>query len=71
MAPEGLNYTGDPIMCRPWTLLGLPRQNIHGLAADRTGCRVGIQAVGPGLDFDDSAFLHALVSMETALTEGN
>ena len=23
-APEGLQFTGDPIFCRPWSLLGLP-----------------------------------------------
>ncbi len=68
VAPEGLDYTGDPIMCRPWTLLGLPAANIPAWRrSDRLP--VGIQAVG--VDFDDSAFLHALVSMETALTEGN
>lgn len=47
-APAGLHATGDPVLSRPWQVLGLPTVGIPGLrSAD--GLPLGLQAVGaPG-----------------------
>lgn len=66
VAPEGLDYTGDPVMCRPWTLLGLPAANVPAWRRD-DGLPVGIQAIAPG--YDDVGFLRDLVSLEAAVLE--
>lgn len=66
IAPEGLDFTGDPVMCRPWTLLGLPAANVPG-TTDASGLPVGVQAIAP--HFDDLAFLDDLASVEAALTD--
>jgi Asp-tRNA(Asn)/Glu-tRNA(Gln) amidotransferase A subunit family amidase len=67
VAPEGLETTGDPVMCRPWTLLGLPACNVPGICrAD--GLPVGVQAVSPA--FDDVTFLNDLAAVEAAIEEG-
>ena len=44
-APEGLQHTGDPIFCRPWSLLGLPCVHLP-FATGSTGLPVGLQLVG-------------------------
>jgi Asp-tRNA(Asn)/Glu-tRNA(Gln) amidotransferase A subunit family amidase len=44
-APEGLQHTGDPIFCRPWSLLGLPCMHLP-FATGSTGLPVGLQLVG-------------------------
>lgn len=44
-APEGLPFTGDPIFCRPWSLLGLPCVHLP-FATGPTGLPVGLQLVG-------------------------
>ncbi|WP_374364973.1 amidase [Piscinibacter sp.] len=44
-APEGLQFTGDPIFCRPWSLLGLPCVHLP-FATGSTGLPVGLQLVG-------------------------
>src|SRR5207245_7872080 len=64
VAPLGLDFTGDPVMCRPWTLLGLPAAN---LPAYRTpdGLPVGIQVLA--LSADDRTFLDRLAALEVAL----
>jgi Asp-tRNA(Asn)/Glu-tRNA(Gln) amidotransferase A subunit family amidase len=65
VAPVGLDFTGDPVMCRPWTLLCAPASNLpYYRRAD--GLPVGIQAVGTRPD--DTFFLTALASLEAALT---
>lgn len=66
VAPEGLEFTGDPVMCRPWTLLGLPCANVPAVSRS-DGLPVGVQAVGAASD--DVSFLEALVSIETAIWE--
>jgi Asp-tRNA(Asn)/Glu-tRNA(Gln) amidotransferase A subunit family amidase len=66
VAPSGLEFTGDPVMCRPWTLLCAPAANLpYYRRAD--GLPVGVQAVGVRLD--DNYFLTALASLEAALTD--
>ena len=44
-APEGLQHTGDPIFCRPWSLLGLPCVHLP-FARGTHGLPVGLQLVG-------------------------
>jgi len=64
VAPEGHAYTGDPVMCRAWTLLGVPASNVPWYRrAD--GLPVGVQLVSPVRD--DDAFLAYLVAMEAAI----
>jgi Asp-tRNA(Asn)/Glu-tRNA(Gln) amidotransferase A subunit family amidase len=66
VAPEGLDFTGDPVMCRAWTLLGLPTSNVPAYRrAD--GLPVGVQAVGT--NWDDDNYLDHLASLEAALKE--
>ena len=66
VAPEGLAYTGDPVMCRPWTLLGLPTANVSAFRrAD--GLPVGVQLVG--VAGDDMSYLTNLVLADAALIQ--
>jgi Asp-tRNA(Asn)/Glu-tRNA(Gln) amidotransferase A subunit family amidase len=66
VAPEGLDFTGDPVMCRTWTLLGLPAANVP--AFRRTdGLPVGVQFVG--LRRDDLSYLNQLALVEAALSQ--
>jgi Asp-tRNA(Asn)/Glu-tRNA(Gln) amidotransferase A subunit family amidase len=65
VAPEGLAFTGDPVMCRPWTLLGLPAANVPAYRRG-DGLPVGVQLVG--LDRDDLSFLRHLASVEAVFT---
>ncbi|MQA83559.1 MAG: amidase [Streptosporangiales bacterium] len=45
-APAGLDTTGDPLLCRAWTLLGTPAVAVPGLlGAD--GLPLGVQVVAP------------------------
>jgi Asp-tRNA(Asn)/Glu-tRNA(Gln) amidotransferase A subunit family amidase len=44
-APEGLQHTGDPLFCRPWSLLGQPCVHLP-FATGSTGLPVGLQLVG-------------------------
>jgi Asp-tRNA(Asn)/Glu-tRNA(Gln) amidotransferase A subunit family amidase len=43
-APEGLQFTGDPLFCRPWSLLGLPCVHLP-FASGAGGLPVGLQLV--------------------------
>lgn len=64
VAPQGLDFTGDPVMCRPWTLLGLPAANVP--AYRRTdGLPVGLQVLG--LTTSDRQFLDLLAVLASAL----
>ena len=65
-APEGLAFTGDPVMCRPWTLLGLPAANVSAYRRG-DGLPVGVQFVG--LAADDLSFLADLALVETVLIQ--
>ncbi|HEY4463902.1 MAG TPA: amidase [Streptosporangiaceae bacterium] len=65
VAPEGLEYTGDPVMCRAWTLLGLPAANVPAVRRP-DGLPVGVQFVGVGRD--DLSYLTHLALVEGALT---
>lgn len=65
VAPEGLEFTGDPIMCRPWTLLGLPAANLPSFRTGG-GLPIGIQAVS--VSYDDLRFLGYLSILDRILS---
>ena len=44
-APEGLESTGDPLMCTLWTYLGMPALSLP-LLQGRNGLPLGVQLVG-------------------------
>lgn len=44
-APEGLDYTGDPIMNLPWTHAGMPVLSLP-MAVDERGLPMGLQIAG-------------------------
>lgn len=44
-APEGLESTGDPVMCTLWTFLGMPALSLPLLQGDN-GLPLGVQLVG-------------------------
>jgi Asp-tRNA(Asn)/Glu-tRNA(Gln) amidotransferase A subunit family amidase len=64
-APAGLKHTGDPVMCRPWTLLGLPAANMPAWRRP-DGLPIGVQLIGTG--HDDVNYLTYLALAEAALT---
>jgi Asp-tRNA(Asn)/Glu-tRNA(Gln) amidotransferase A subunit family amidase len=62
--PEGLGFTGDPLFCRVWTLIGAPSLSVP-LAWAPSGLPVGLQLVGaPGRD---SAVLQAAAWLQESL----
>jgi Asp-tRNA(Asn)/Glu-tRNA(Gln) amidotransferase A subunit family amidase len=62
--PEGLGFTGDPLFCRVWTLIGAPSLSVP-LAWAPSGLPVGLQLVGaPGRD---SAVLRAAAWLQESL----
>jgi Asp-tRNA(Asn)/Glu-tRNA(Gln) amidotransferase A subunit family amidase len=44
-APKGLDSTGDPVMCLPWTQIGFPAVNIP-TTKNEEGLPMGFQIVG-------------------------
>ena len=44
-APKGLESTGDPVMCLPWTQIGFPAVNLP-VEKDEEGLPMGLQLVG-------------------------
>ena len=44
-APKGLDATGDPVMCLPWTQLGFPAMNLP-TGKNEAGLPMGFQIVG-------------------------
>jgi len=44
-APQGLDSTGDPVMCLPWTQIGFPAMNLPAGKNDE-GLPMGFQIVG-------------------------
>ena len=44
-APKGLDSTGDPIMCLPWTQIGFPAMNLPA-GKNEDGLPMGFQIVG-------------------------
>lgn len=63
-APAGLESTGDPVMCRPWTLLGLPAASVPAWRRG-DGLPVGVQLIGTR--HDDVSYLTHLALAEAAL----
>lgn len=51
-APKGLDSTGDPVMCLPWTQIGFPAINIP-TTKNEEGLPMGLQLVGKW-DLDES-----------------
>ncbi len=51
-APKGLDSTGDPVMCLPWTQIGFPAVNIP-TTKNEAGLPMGLQLVGKW-DSDES-----------------
>jgi Asp-tRNA(Asn)/Glu-tRNA(Gln) amidotransferase A subunit family amidase len=45
-APKGLESTGDPVFCTPWTLCGMPALSLP-LLQNTNGLPIGVQLVGP------------------------
>jgi Asp-tRNA(Asn)/Glu-tRNA(Gln) amidotransferase A subunit family amidase len=45
-APKGLESTGDPVFCAPWTLTGMPAISLPLMQATN-GLPLGVQLVGP------------------------
>jgi Asp-tRNA(Asn)/Glu-tRNA(Gln) amidotransferase A subunit family amidase len=59
-APHGLAYTGDPLFCRTWTLLGLPCVHLP-FATSVSGLPVGLQLMGTyGQDHQLLAAAHSV-----------
>lgn len=67
-APVGARDTDDAVMCRPWTMLGLPAANVPA-GRDRAGLPIGVQAIGTAPA--DHAFLLNLMSLEPGLAGGD
>jgi Asp-tRNA(Asn)/Glu-tRNA(Gln) amidotransferase A subunit family amidase len=63
-APRDLGWTGDPIFCRAWSMLGLPAATVPALRGS-AGLPVGVQLVGPV--GDDTAVLAAVKELFEAL----
>jgi Asp-tRNA(Asn)/Glu-tRNA(Gln) amidotransferase A subunit family amidase len=45
VAPPGLDATGDPVLSRPWHVMGLPALAVPGLR-DADGLPLGLQLIG-------------------------
>jgi len=56
-APKGLDSTGDPVMCLPWTQIGFPAINIP-TTKNEDGLPMGLQLVGKWSS-DESLFAWA------------
>ena len=67
-APEGLEYTGDPVMNLPWTQSGLP---VVGLPAgkSRAGLPMGLQITGRW--YADEALLEWSAEMEPVVRDNS
>ena len=63
-APEGLQATGDPLFCTPWSFVGFPALTLPRMMA-QNGLPLGMQLVaGPG---QDRKLLSAGIWIETAI----
>lgn len=58
-----LDTTGDPVLCRTWTLLGVPAIAVPGLVGP-AGLPLGVQVVGPfGADGETLAAAECLADL--------
>jgi Asp-tRNA(Asn)/Glu-tRNA(Gln) amidotransferase A subunit family amidase len=61
VAPIGLESTGDPVFCSPWTLCGNPAVTLPLLRGEN-GLPIGVQLIGP--TGGDAALLQVAVWLE-------
>jgi amidase len=66
-APKGLEGTGDPVYCRPWTAAGLPTVGFP-IGFDEGGLPLGAQLVGPG--GGDRALIRFAAHLAEAVRDG-
>ncbi|OJU83095.1 MAG: hypothetical protein BGO11_14115 [Solirubrobacterales bacterium 70-9] len=70
VAPRGLDFTGDPLFCRAWTLLHAPAISLP-LVRSAAGLPVGLQIVGrPGGDADLLAAAETVCLAGLSLPDG-
>ena len=67
-APAGIDATGDPVFCSPWTLCGVPAVTLP-LLQGNNGLPIGVQVVGANLD--DGRLLRTARWLHRQLTEDN
>jgi Asp-tRNA(Asn)/Glu-tRNA(Gln) amidotransferase A subunit family amidase len=65
-APKGLDSTGDPIMCLPWTQIGFPAINLPAGKTD-DGLPMGLQVVGNW--YMDEALLQWSMHLEEIVSQ--
>ncbi len=67
-APEGIETTGDPVFCSPWSLCGVPAVTLPLLQGSK-GLPIGVQVVGANLD--DGRLLRTARWLHRELSEDN
>ena len=65
-APRGLDSTGDPVFCTPWTLCGMPALTLP-LLQGKNGLPIGVQLVAPR--GDDGRLLRAARWLMASIAE--
>jgi len=65
-APKGLDHTGDPMFCTPWTFCGVPALTLPLLQGEN-GLPVGVQIVGQY--GDDGRLLRTARWLQNEITE--
>ena len=65
-APKGLDSTGDPVMCLPWTQIGFPAINIPA-GKNQNGLPMGLQVIGTW--YKDEALLTWAEDIENVVSK--
>ncbi|WGW11688.1 amidase [Saxibacter everestensis] len=66
-APSGIDWTGDPVFCQPWSMFGNPAATVPAHIDAATGLPVGVQLVGRF--GDDQLVLRLAQTLHAALNE--